>query len=822
MLLLFAIATTSILGGALLYNQIDDTANFTHGFCNRYLANVDRSMALIDTVRGYFRGADTWVEKDRASADGQMVTDGRFKQTYTNEFAGVWLCLDGYLHVGIAGGRTANDIMQEVRQKRQEQQRLSNANNSANTNGTNTTSRSNDLSQSSLNRYRDLDARLETQVRFVEQKYSMNHLLTIKELLVERMIDFEIFSIAVLQATNRIEINLVDYSNFNLTTYYLRKLGLYPSTAVYFNIHVTSQTELFSSIYGGDRIHGGSGTMTVNAICNITGRLGVLTNYHVAPVGSIVNHKNDWTRIGTSLRGYFGSRPILGIARGPIDAAFVPFDNQGDWTATADARYGNEKFTNIYLGAERHIEEGFPVKRIGQGHRHTFRSGRFDGIMNNHIESVSVTFHKASHGALRSITNSFRTYSCNPIGGDSGGPVYYVGKNGSLYLIGIMFGGNLSDGRVYSSRIREVMRILNVTPITQNTNLFLTVPNCYDEAVIVYSHHRLNGDIIIPYFIGGRPVVEIAPAAFAGRHITSLTIPSTVRRIGRGAFSGTHLSQITTPLLCASTRSLPNAGFGYMFGGSYYGYQRYLLPNLQRIIANNASTISSNEFYRISNINYLNLSTSPLDSIQSNAFYGTSILTLGLPRSVSYIARGALSGMNSLQQLTIPFLGRQLDLSRDHYSFSFIGHLFGVAFGNIAVQYRHVPNSLHTVRILYGTMLAPRAFYRMSSLRNIYLPHSIRILPRHAFAHTGIVRFDMPRDVIGVDIGLFYGARYLNRIRLNRTFAMSATVLKNHNAFIGTQLRYVFVQNETLVQRYRDNVAWNSLSGVVIRSGWGF
>ena len=87
---------------------------------------------------------------------------------------------------------------------------------------------------------------------------------------------------------------------------------------------------------------------------------------------------------------------------------------------------------------------------------------------------------------------------------------------------------------------------------------FLWELSCDGGSVIITGYTGTNTDIWIPPRIQGLPVTGIGDYAFseeglgdgfvqANRQFTSVAIPRTVQRIGRGAFHGSLLSAVAIP-----------------------------------------------------------------------------------------------------------------------------------------------------------------------------------------------------------------------------------------------------------------------------------
>lgn len=88
-------------------------------------------------------------------------------------------------------------------------------------------------------------------------------------------------------------------------------------------------------------------------------------------------------------------------------------------------------------------------------------------------------------------------------------------------------------------------------PITKNVNRVIT----REET------EKASGDIVVPYFIGGKKVTAIGKSAFASRPVTSVVIPPTITRIEDNAFNFcTHLTLVITP---SSVTYIGDKAFGH-------------------------------------------------------------------------------------------------------------------------------------------------------------------------------------------------------------------------------------------------------------------
>ena len=115
-----------------------------------------------------------------------------------------------------------------------------------------------------------------------------------------------------------------------------------------------------------------------------------------------------------------------------------------------------------------------------------------------------------------------------------------------------------------------------------------------------------------------------------GGGITSITIPDSVERIGRGAFRECDkLASITLPF--TGRTKAPNerhSHFGYIFGANgYLDNSKYIPSSLTTVNITKAEYIGDNAFYGCSNLIYLEIYDSDkLEHIGQNAFYGCTNL----------------------------------------------------------------------------------------------------------------------------------------------------------------------------------------------------
>ena len=182
-------------------------------------------------------------------------------------------------------------------------------------------------------------------------------------------------------------------------------------------------------------------------------------------------------------------------------------------------------------------------------------------------------------------------------------------------------------------------------------------------SVDVEMRDRLSGELVIPASVDGVAVVEISDNAFAEcTKITSVTVPDSVGRIGRGAFGGCYsLRSMTLPFVGESASSTGyEATLGYIFGSNYSGntvdvwcmdWVAYIPQKLSEITLVGVENIEDSAFRNCSMIKKLNLGDS-LVGIGEEAFLGcTSLEEISLADGVTSIPTGAFEGCTALKRV---------------------------------------------------------------------------------------------------------------------------------------------------------------------------
>jgi hypothetical protein len=234
-------------------------------------------------------------------------------------------------------------------------------------------------------------------------------------------------------------------------------------------------------------------------------------------------------------------------------------------------------------------------------------------------------------------------------------------------------------------------------------------------------------------------------AFYNAKNLTEITIPASVVSIDFYAFA--MCENLTTVNFAEGSRLTG------VYEGAFYGCK-----SLKKItLPDSIVEISDFAFYGCMSLTALPISaTSQLKGIYDYAFAYTGLTTLTIPDTVidigSYafqgaklvsvvipdtnakqliIGIGAFADCNSLVEITVPFIGA----SFEDDEITWFGYIFGA--GAYEANSTYVPESLKTVTITEGiTFVGTGAFYNLTTLETINMPHTVDTLYNYAFGGT--------------------------------------------------------------------------------------
>ena len=275
---------------------------------------------------------------------------------------------------------------------------------------------------------------------------------------------------------------------------------------------------------------------------------------------------------------------------------------------------------------------------------------------------------------------------------------------------------------------------INVNAETEHTTIVNGVYIYYylvnGEAIIKDCSTSILGSFIIPSTLEDYPVTCIDDLAFNNcSHMSSITIPSCIKRIGKDAF-----------LNC-----------------------------------NNLVKVNITDFDAWCNIDFENISSNPLvygkklyingilatdviisDSvkiIKDNLFYNCdSLLSVTIPESVISIGKNAFYNCNSLCKVNITDITAWCNINFEDNPLSYANNLY---LNNVLVTDLVIPNSV--------TNIYDYAFCGCDSLTSVYIPDDVKSIGSYAFRDcSSLTSITIPDSVNSIGSSAFYNTKYYN------------------------------------------------------------
>lgn len=249
-------------------------------------------------------------------------------------------------------------------------------------------------------------------------------------------------------------------------------------------------------------------------------------------------------------------------------------------------------------------------------------------------------------------------------------------------------------------------------------------------------------------------VIEIGDFGFVeSSNLTSIILPNTIQRIGKGAFGYTKIGQLELP---NSVKEIDNDGFAYCSSMT-----SATLPNglatlktgafrecksLASIeIPNSVTTMGKSTFYYCTKLTSVKLSNS-LKELDNRVFdHCTALTYIEIPDCITRIGESAFSGCSSLRNISF---SKKLE-TIEKMAFNGCSMLSSIEF----------PNTL--------TSIGSSSFSGCSKLTEISIPNSVTELGGSAFSGcSGLYKINLPNSIKTIEGRLFSYCKNLVSIKI--------------------------------------------------------
>ncbi|MDD4821655.1 MAG: leucine-rich repeat protein [Bacteroidales bacterium] len=395
------------------------------------------------------------------------------------------------------------------------------------------------------------------------------------------------------------------------------------------------------------------------------------------------------------------------------------------------------------------------------------------------LHAKSRTIHVETPGTLSTYIPSNEKYSITSLtltGDLNGTDIAFIGEmatwdpyghytNGSLSTLdlsgaNIVKGGDPYYGSYYSSDDTIGYRMFTSPHLTS-----ISIPN----SVRWIDSEAFDGDYLLKKVIIGNSVTSIENKTFyqCGA-LTSVTLGNSITTIGESAFYGCEgLTSVTIP---NSVTTIAYAAFAGCSG----------LTSVT--IDNSVTSIDYGAFEYCNKLTSVNLGNS-VTSIGSRSFSGCTALTsVTIPNSVTSIGGSAFSGCSGLTSVTIP----NSVTSIGYAAFSRCSGLTSVTIPNsvTSIGYYVFSDCLGLTSVTLGnslTSIGDFAFRNCTGLTSVTIPNSVTSIGASAFSGcNGLTSVSIPNSVNFMGDDVFVGCSELTSITISNTL----TSIGN-NAFKG-------------------------------------
>ena len=298
------------------------------------------------------------------------------------------------------------------------------------------------------------------------------------------------------------------------------------------------------------------------------------------------------------------------------------------------------------------------------------------------------------------------------------------------------------------------------------------------DAIAITGYNESATTVVIPAYIGGKPVTSIDSHAFYnGTGLTSVTIPDSVTSIGSDAFYGCtklsyntygnakYLGNVQNPyvvLIKANNTSITSCAihadtkviYEFAFDGCT-GLTSITIPD-------SVTSIGEFAFYNCTGLTSVTIGNG-VTSIGSSAFYScTGLTSITIPDSVTSIGSHAFSFCKRLTSVTIPDSVTSIgEFAFDHTNLIYNTYNNARYLGNVQNPYmvliKGKDTSITSCDIHADTrVICGSAFVNCTSLTSITIPDSVTSIGNSAFSFcTGLTSVTIPGSVTSIGNSAF-------------------------------------------------------------------
>lgn len=283
----------------------------------------------------------------------------------------------------------------------------------------------------------------------------------------------------------------------------------------------------------------------------------------------------------------------------------------------------------------------------------------------------------------------------------------------------------------------------------QNCTSLTTMPEFHLEEVKKYAFANCNSLLVAPSL---ENVNYVGDYAFSGCSLIKSIKVTNATYMGVNSLYGcSSLTELEVPFVGTTINSSEN--FGAIFGTSYYDNSYMVTQSLKKT------------YYIPNGLIRLTIGGTSIGGYACANLI--SLTTLIVNDSVESIGEGAFSGLNSLESITLPFVG----LNRNSYYI--FAHVFGVSRSEQLPE--GMPSTLKKVCITDDVSIPSMAFEGCTMLEDISIPDNVDYIGNSAFNNCSNLSklnsdkagvFNIPESVIVIRYETFNNCKKVKEVTL--------------------------------------------------------